>query len=87
LNSFNLPSTKYYKLKIDLNMIFVLVIWTCFDFRPCKKKSLNYIPVKKNYLKKVFGPTFLLIWHGFGHVAVVDYASLVTWRWRDRSRH
>jgi len=29
---------------------------------------LNYIPAKKNYLKKVLGPTFLLIWHGFGHV-------------------
>jgi len=50
-------------------MIFVPVIWVSFDFRPCKKKSLKNIPVKKNCLKKVPGPTFLMIWHGVCHVA------------------
>jgi len=27
-------------------MIIVPVIWASFDFRPCEKKNLNYIPVK-----------------------------------------
>jgi len=35
-----------------LNMIFVPVIWATFDFRPCKKKSLNYIPAKKILFEK-----------------------------------
>jgi len=26
-------------------MIFVPVIWACFDFCPCKRKSLKNIPV------------------------------------------
>jgi len=33
-------------------MIFVPVTWPCFDFRPCKKKSLNYIPAKKVLFEK-----------------------------------
>jgi len=49
-------------------MIFVPVIWTSFCFRPWKKKLKN-IPTIFFYLKKVPDPTFLLIWHDFGHVA------------------
>jgi len=37
---------------LGLNMIFVPVIWACFDFRPCKKKSLNKIPAKKILFEK-----------------------------------
>ena len=61
-------------------MIIVPVIWASFDFRPCVKKKLNYIPVNFFFLKKVPGPTIQLIWHGFGHVAVADCATFATWR-------
>jgi len=53
-------------------MIFVPVIWVSFDFSSLQKKSLNYIPAKKKYLKKVPGPTSQLIWHAVRHVAVVQ---------------
>ena len=33
-------------------MIFFPVIWANFDFRPCKKKSLNYIPTKTFLFEK-----------------------------------
>ena len=33
-------------------MIIVPVIWASFDFRPCKKKNLKYIPIKKNLFEK-----------------------------------
>ena len=60
-------------------MIIVPVIWASFDFRPCVKKNLNYIPVKKKNLRKVPGPTSCLTWHGFGHMAVADCATFAMW--------
>jgi len=36
-------------------MIFVLVIWVSFDFRPCKKKFKN-IPAKKDLFEKGLWP-------------------------------
>jgi len=49
-------------------MIFVPVIWACFDFRSCKKKCLNYIPAKFYLFEKGPWPHFFMIWHGFGQV-------------------
>jgi len=57
----------------------IIYFWVKYNFRPCKK-FLKNIPAKKKYLKKVLDPTFLLIWHGFGYVAVADRATLATWR-------
>ena len=39
-------------------MIIVPVIWGSFDFHPCKKKSLKYIPVKKNLFEKGLWPNY-----------------------------
>lgn len=64
-----------------LNMHSVPVIWTRFDFRPCKKK-IEIHPCNFFFcLKKVPDPTTIqLIWNGFGHVAVADFATFATWR-------
>jgi len=60
-------------------MQFIPVIWTRFDFRPCKKKYFKNIPAKKHCFKKAPNPTIQLKWHGFGHVAVADCATFATW--------
>lgn len=61
-------------------MIIIPVIWVSFDFRPCKKKTLKYILVKKNCLKKIPDPTSCLTWHVIRHVAVADCTTFDTWQ-------
>jgi len=49
-------------------------------FVPVKKKFELHPYKKKNYLKKIPGPTSQLIWHVVRHVAVADCATLATWQ-------
>jgi len=52
----NLQKIQFFYKKIEiekgLNMIIVPVFWVSFDFHPCVKKNLKYIPVKKKLFEK-----------------------------------
>jgi len=62
---------------LGLSMIIVPVIWSSFDFRPCKKK-LKYILEIKNLFEN--GPSLLHVLLGMliAHVAVADCATFAT---------
>ena len=61
-------------------MIIVPVIWASFDFRPCVKKKLKYIPVKKKLFEKGPWPHYSADLACFGHVAIANCATFATWR-------